>query len=103
MGVIVKHKEERPHDRGVLNSVLSDGSLFGGRYEIRQGQQIKSNFNICVVFQAYKERTTGKPNLCVVFQGCEDLSEPTKLNHGVLVRVELVERLRLVSLKKKTL
>ena len=66
MGVIVKHKEERPHDRGVLNSVLSDGSLFGGRYEIRQRQQIKSKFNICVVFQAYKERTTGKVNTTFV-------------------------------------
>ena len=41
-------------------------------------------------------------NLCVVFQGGEDLRKPTKLEHGILVRVELVERLRFISLTTKT-
>ena len=42
-----------------------------------------------------------KGNLCVVFQGGEDLRESPKLQHGVLVGVELVERLRFISLKRK--
>ena len=40
-------------------------------------------------------------NLCVVFQGGEDLCESSKLQHGVLVGVELVERLRFISLIRK--
>ena len=39
--------------------------------------------------------------LCVVLQGSEDLCKPTKLQHGILVRVELVERFRLISLTTK--
>ena len=50
-----------------------------------------------------KWQIESESNLCVVFQGGEDLRKPTKLEHGILVRVELVERLRLVSLKKKTI
>ena len=37
-------------------------------------------------------------HLCIIFQGRENLRESTKLEHCVLVRVELVERLRFVAL-----
>ena len=48
-----------------------------------------------------QRKIESESNLCVVFQGGEDLRESPKLEHGVLVGVELVERLRFISLKRK--
>ena len=49
-----------------------------------------------------KWQIESESNLCVVFQGGEDLRKSTELEHGILVRVELVERLRFISLTTKT-
>ena len=48
-----------------------------------------------------QRKIESESNLCVVFQGGEDLGESPKLEHGVLVGVELVERLRFISLKRE--
>ena len=81
LSVIVEDKEERSHHRDVLHCVLSHCSLWGEWRKITK-----------------QEESGSESNLCVVFQGGEDLCEATKLLHCVFVWVELVERLRFVAL-----